>query len=167
MKIRNATLADIPHIHALGKDQKEFTVAQNTISFWPEKILKKIIQSTTDWILIAEEASEIQGFIILNYNKNFQKAIIENIYVAPHERRKGIAGKMLSKAIEKIKKEGGCYLCTLVEIENHKAKKFYIQQGFAPGKNFQWLDKTFSPEWEINFPIEKTTKSSTISPTNL
>lgn len=74
MTIRQATIKDIDKIHKLGKHVDEFDTTDKVVTFWPKHILKNCIESENDWLLIAEENSEIIGFIICNNSPVFKKA---------------------------------------------------------------------------------------------
>lgn len=88
MQIREATINDIDNIHNLGKQVDEFNVTNKVVTFWPKHILKNCIESDTDRLIIAEDKKEIIGFLIVNNNPTFKKAIIENIYITPQYRKK-------------------------------------------------------------------------------
>lgn len=146
MKIREAITADIDKIHILGNSVNEFNVSNEVVTFWPKHILHNCIVSETDYMLIAEEKNKIIGFIIINNSPVFKKAIIENIFVSPHLRRRGVAKKLLTAAINKVVSTDCEYICTLTE-NNSNAADFYISNGFNKGKNFVWLDKIFSDKF--------------------
>ncbi|MFH0854778.1 MAG: GNAT family N-acetyltransferase [bacterium] len=145
MKIRKAIIADIDRIHALGSTVNEFAVSDETVIFWPKHILRNCIESKTDWLLIAEENEAIAGFVIINNSPVFKKAIIENIYVFPQLREKGVAKKLLTTALDLINSTDCEYICAL--MDDDKAIKFYESNGFKKGRNFAWLDKVLSKEF--------------------
>ncbi len=145
MKIREAIIADIDKIYALGSTVNEFIVSDETANFWPKHILRNCIESKTVWLLIAEENEAIAGLIIINNNPVFKKAIIEDIFVSPQFREQGLAKKLLNSAMNIISAIDCEYVCALVN--NTNAINFFESNGFKKGKNFTWLDKVLSEEF--------------------
>jgi ribosomal protein S18 acetylase RimI-like enzyme len=88
MRTREATIKDINEIHRIASKVSEFSVSADTVNFWPKKILQNCVKSKSGLLLVAEENGKIIGFIIVNYNPTFSKAIIENIFVSPQYRGK-------------------------------------------------------------------------------
>lgn len=149
MIIREAKLEDVDKIYNLGKVVEEFNVSGEAATFWPKHILRNCIKSKTDWLILAEENDEILGFTIINNSPVFKKAVIENIFVTPQHRKKGIGKKLLTAAVEKIRETDCEYICILTEADNETAIDFYVGSGFNRGKNFAWLDKVLSDEFSI------------------
>ncbi|MFA5871261.1 MAG: GNAT family N-acetyltransferase [Parcubacteria group bacterium] len=148
MRIRKAKVDDVKKIDELGRDVSEFSVSKDTVNFWPKKILRNCIQSKSGFLFVAEENEEIVGFIIINHNPTFKKAIIENIFITPSHRNREIAKKLLKTAIEKLKSIKCEYVCALVDSQNEKAEKFYITNGLKKGKAFVWMDKILSKNFK-------------------
>jgi len=145
MNIKKAITSDVDAIHALGNTENEFNVSDEVVTFWPKHILFNIIDSKIDLLLIAEDKNEIIGFIIINNNLVFNKAIVENIFVSPQFREQGVAKKLLDVAMDMIGTTGCKYICALTS--NDKAISFYKSNGFKKGRNFAWLDKVLSKEF--------------------
>ena len=138
--IREARLGDVEGILQLGNTVSEFQVSDDVITFWPEHIVKKIVSSKTDFIIVAVERKHIVGFIIANYNPTFGKAIIENIYVDPLYRGKGVSDRLRDYLLEKLRSVGCEYVCTLVESAGRDAITSYERYGFNHGIDCVWLD---------------------------
>lgn len=141
MKIRKAKLTDINKVISIGKNVNEFKVAKDTINFWPKNVLIKLVKSQKDLMLVAEEAGKIIGFVIVNYNNNLSKAIIENIYVLSEFRNSGVGKKLLDSTLTILKKRKCSYVLALVENKYIKTIKWYSKQGFTKGVQCTWLDK--------------------------
>lgn len=150
IKIRHATALDIGKLSKLGQDVSEFSVSDDTIGFWPQEILRDIVESSDAVLLIAEDGSELKGFIIANCNKAFKKVIIENIYVSPAARNLGIGKQLLAQLLTLVEKNGYEYVSTLIPLEAHEASKLYTDLGFANGEVFQWLDKSLSNNFKLS-----------------
>jgi len=150
MKIRKAVLSDVKAIFNLGKSVDEFQVSDEVVTFWPEDILKNCINSETSLLLVAEFNDQISGFIIINYNPSFKKAIIENIYVCPKFRKQGIGRQLLNSALAEIQRFGCEYVCAVVEEKNNAAIEFYTKSGFSKGIGCVWLDKILNEAFSID-----------------
>jgi len=139
--IRTATSKDIDEIVRLGNSVGEFQVSDEAVTFWPKQVLIDCMKNKEAPILVAEENKHIAGFIIANYNPCLKKAIVENIFVKPEYRRKGI-GESLLKAVSKNLTRLKCeYICAVVEEDNGAAANLYIKNGFDKGINCVWLDR--------------------------
>lgn len=147
MQIRKAQIRDIDEIFELGKNVTAFTTSKEVVNFWPKPILKSVIKSDKNWIFVACEKKKIIGFIIVNYNEVFKKALIENIFVNLQFRKLGVGKLLLDTVLEVLKKNNCKYICALTEI-NCPAVKFYLNNGFNKGRSFQWLDKVIGKEFE-------------------
>jgi ribosomal protein S18 acetylase RimI-like enzyme len=147
MIIREATLKDVDSIHKLGENVDEFNTTEEVVTFWPKHILQNCIESKTDWIMVAEEDGEIIGFTICNNSLVFKKAVIENIFVSPQHRKKGVGKKLLNAIVDKIKSTDCEYIAIFTEDNNDTAIDFYVRNGFTKGKNFAWIDMVLSDKF--------------------
>lgn len=140
MNIRRATTQDVDAIHALGQSVAEFSVNEGTITFWPKELLTQAVRSDDVLIFVAED-TELVGFIIVNLNRGLKKAIIENVYVHPDQRGRGIGDKLLDSVVELLPSLGCEYIATLIPTEAKGAFELYVRNGFSTGETFLWLDK--------------------------
>ncbi len=147
IKIREARIEEIPEIIALGNKVNEFQVGEEVTTFWPKHILENIIRSKTDFLIVAAHRNKIVGFVIANYNPTFGKAIIENIFVAPEYRGKGVSNGLRDYLLKKLKQVGCEYICTLVEINSKAAITSYKRYGFKEGITCVWLDYILSEKF--------------------
>lgn len=144
IRIREASVEDIDTIHDLGETVSEFSVNDETITFWPQDILAHAIASNDAIVLIAELNQEIVGFIIANLNISLRKAIIENVYVRPENRDVGIGGKLLNELLISLGSTDIEYICTLIPLDTDNASRLYLEAGFSKGESFLWLDMSLS-----------------------
>ncbi|HEU5122082.1 MAG TPA: GNAT family N-acetyltransferase [Candidatus Saccharimonadales bacterium] len=148
MIIRTAAPEDAKVIHTLGEAVSEFATGRDTVTFWPEGILKAAVQDATVIILVAEVGQEITGFIIANCNKPLSKALIENIYVQPAYRGQGIGTALVQALIKEAKTRGYEYIAVLTPPDDTPAIKTYEKVGFMPGETFLWLDYNESEQFK-------------------
>jgi ribosomal protein S18 acetylase RimI-like enzyme len=144
INVRRAEAKDVDAIHSLGEPVSEFSVSNETITFWPKDILARAIGSNGVVILAAEANQQIVGFIIANLNVSLRKAIIENVYVRPENRGAGVGNKLLDKLLLSLEDIGIEYVSTLIPLEADDASRLYLEAGFSKGESFLWLDKSLS-----------------------
>ncbi|MFB6075794.1 MAG: GNAT family N-acetyltransferase [Candidatus Aenigmatarchaeota archaeon] len=144
INIREAGLNDLDRISNLGSKIREFEVSEDTRTFWPRKILKKCINDPEDICLVAERKKKIIGFLIVNYNSNFKKAIIENIFVMERYRRKGVGTELIKNLLQKLKKLKCEYIGSLVNLDNIKGIEFYGSVEFDRGRKFILFNRRIS-----------------------
>lgn len=140
MNIRQAAVEDADTIYELGKSVEEFAVNDETVTFWPKELLVQAIQSEDALIFIAEDEAMV-GFVIVNYNRSFKKAIIENMYVSPDKRGQSIGDQLLEDAIQQLITMDCEYVATLVPPNAQGALDLYFRNGFSQGETFVWLDR--------------------------
>jgi len=140
MEVRTATTQDVDAIIELGTSRDEFQVSAKVVSFWPKNILFDCIKTKNNPIFVAVDNNQIIGFIISNYNPDFKKAVIENIFVKPKFREKSIGEKLLKALLNELKLAGCEYVCTLVQEQSNSATRFYLKNGFNKGITCIWLD---------------------------
>lgn len=143
MAVRQAQVADVEAIHRLGENVSEFSVNDETITFWPKELLMDAVGSDDVLLLVAED-TEIVGFLIVNYNRSLKKALVENIYVRPDARGQGIGDQLLQKMFERLPEVGCEYVATLVPLDAGSAINLYERSGFSRGESFLWLDRSLS-----------------------
>jgi ribosomal protein S18 acetylase RimI-like enzyme len=142
--IRKAETKDVAEMHRLGRAVAEFSVNEETVTFWPEDILTRAVGSHDTSILVAEAGQEIVGFIIANLNVSLRKAIIENVYVRPDKRDAGIGGRLLDELLALLRRTPIAYVSTLIPLHADSALRLYGEAGFSKGESFLWLDKSLS-----------------------
>ena len=144
IRIRRASVEDVDNIHNLGETVSEFSVNDETITFWPKDILAQAVASKDTLILIAEADQQVIGFIIANLNFSLRKALIENVYVKPENRDAGVGSKLHDKLLASLNGTAIEYISTLIPLDADNASRLYLEAGFSKGKSFLWLDKSLS-----------------------
>ncbi len=133
MKIRRATLEDVPGINALHKDSvlglcaahySAIELSQWTDALRPEKYVALFAGRE---FLVAEEGEQILGFAVLD----LKDSLINATYVSPNAVGRGI-GRSLVQAMEGVARQGGVRQLQLSSTLN--AVPFYKRLGFTPVK---------------------------------
>lgn len=140
MIIREMTVADIPAIHKMAKDEVGFRVADSQEScFWPLVELERWVTSGDDVLLVAEDAGKIVGFVLTTLHRPTGKVTLENQFVLPECRGKGIAKALMGEMEKQLKAKGATYLHFLVKVSNENMGA-YENMGFVRGYNFSWFE---------------------------
>lgn len=148
MIIETASASDVDVICALGRDVGEFEVSAETVGFWPAEVVAEAIESPEAVVVVARDGDSVVGFAMANLNQAFRKAIIENIYVVPAQRGSGVGRQLLERVCSIATIDRGCeYVAALVPTDAEAALATYLGAGFAQGKAFVWLDKSFAKEF--------------------
>jgi ribosomal protein S18 acetylase RimI-like enzyme len=146
--VRKALPSDLAKILELGSDIQEFSVAEETVDFWPEAVLRDALVSSDVVILVATNNMAITGFIIASLSKSLRKATIENIFVSSSMRNQGIGAQLVSNLLDILQTHGIEYVATLVPPSAHGAQALYTNAGFTKGELFLWLDKPLSAAFQ-------------------
>lgn len=84
-----------------------------------------------DRALVAEEAGQIVGFMALDFASWNRRAVIEHLYVAPGQRRRGLGGQLLAEAERAARAAGMRCLWLETNNLNHPGVQFYQRLGFS------------------------------------
>ena len=140
LKIRKATVKDLDIVAELFlKQLRELKKFEPSLKVGTKKEAKKAVRG---WgkhtkyfvILVAEADREIVGFVNgMTYRhsiRNKREGFVNNTYVLPEYRRKGIATKLLTSIIKKFKMRN-LTMCTLdAYVKNKKAISLWKKMGF-------------------------------------
>lgn len=140
IEIRDAKSEDVSAVYALGEHVDEFHTSDQAPTFWPKAMLGACVGKDDVYFLVAISGKEIVGFIIVNLNKNLRKALIENIFVKPGFRKRGIGLNLTKKVIERAKSDQYQFISVLTPPDDIAAINTYQRAGFSKGETFLWLD---------------------------
>ncbi len=133
MKIRRATLEDVPRINALHRESilglcashySALELSQWTDALRPEKYVALFAGRE---FIVVEEDDQILGFGVLDLSNS----LVNATYVSPKAARRGI-GRSLVQAMESAARQGGVSQLHLNSTLN--AVPFYERLGFIQGK---------------------------------
>ena len=133
MIIRRARLSDYEGLIPLLND----FVGDDRYSRRDNDSFAKMLRDSRSFVFVAKEKKRLIGFVtfcvrkVVRYSKPIME--IDEMYVSPDFRRKGV-GKSLLKLAEKKAKELGCRKMFLESHEDRKgAHKFYASMGYKKG----------------------------------
>jgi ribosomal-protein-alanine N-acetyltransferase len=119
--VRPAKPTDIPTLLALAQ-------ASPTASHWSQAQYDDIFAGTPRTILVVEDASTIQAFLVAQtLGPDWE---IENIVVAASEQRRGLGTLLLEALLERAQRAQAAILFLEVRESNRAARAFYEHHGF-------------------------------------
>ena len=144
-KIRPVTIGDYDSLYALWNSTEQSKRALNPVDdsrAGIEKYLKR--NPSTCFLAYSEEGEgeKVIGVILAGHDG--RQAIIHHMCVDPGCRRRGIAGALVQKAEEALKKEGISKVFGLVFRDNDSANEFWEKQGYTVRTNLNYRNKSLN-----------------------
>lgn len=137
IRIRPASPDDASTIHRFIAELAEFEREPEAVETTPERIREQLAaQSPPFECLLAEVAGEAAGFALFfpNYStwRGRQGIYLEDLYVSPAFRRRGVARALVRRVAEIALERGAGRLELSVLDWNHGAMDFYRSLGARP-----------------------------------
>jgi len=131
LKVRRANEGDILALSMLTEEfMPEGATTEKRV-----RILRKALKNPNYELLVAEVEGEIAGFIdqwvICDFAHGAKPSYIQNLYITPKHRRKGIAGRLLQEIIRSAENEGVLEIHVVTEFENKPAINLYRKHGLV------------------------------------
>lgn len=122
---------------ALARDQRDYDshiVPERNRSTVREAVLRRIV---SDELLVAREDGGVVGFVMFTresgqYEQDVQRGVVQNIYVVPDHRRRGIGTALLTAAEDALTESGVDRVALDVMAKNEDARRFYRRHGYGP-----------------------------------
>ncbi|MDI6794518.1 MAG: GNAT family N-acetyltransferase [bacterium] len=142
ISVRRLTAVDVLDLLGIGVSQPEFECAELPDS-WKEEELRLWLQSEFDICLGAYDiGGQLVGDCLSHVHVEANKVHIENVFVTPKFRRKGIASGMLrilKNSYENAFPDKRFRLIGVVLCSNRKAIRTFEKAGFGIGEKCYWL----------------------------
>ena len=140
--IENISNEDIDSIIQLGTDVPQFDTGTNSLKFFSEETLERMVKSDNCVLLAAKRSGEIIGFIITSINIDTRDAYIHTILVIEQVRNQGIGGMLLDKTLTKLREtpEKCNHVFGLVHPDNLASLHLLARLGFDSGTVFKYND---------------------------
>ena len=152
-------VADLSHLDDLQRLVAEFRdLLQRSHPYdtaLRENLQRLLTKGEAEFLLAVDDTRRAVGYIQQRYRYSLWlsggEATLEDLYVSPASRRRGVATHLVQFAIERAK-EKGCHTIKLDTNEsNHDAIRLYRRLGFLSGstrfsKSRQlWFEKSLGP----------------------
>lgn len=136
--VRSVKNSDLESVLEFGRSDEAFSVSQD-IRFYEGHEVSEFIDHP-DWAVgIAEIDDEIVGFVSV-HRMSGHWAMLDNFYVVPAERGKGVSKLMYAWFMNVIKTWNTNYVTTLVNLDDDKTIKLLKNHSWSPQKQYQLLD---------------------------
>ena len=132
---------DYDAIYELWNSTEQSRRALNPVDDSREGIARYLARNPNT-CFAAEREGRIIGVILTGHDG--RRAIIHHLCVHPDCRRMGIAGDLVSRAEEALKKEGIQKIFGLVFKDNDAANDFWEQQGYTLRTNLNYRNKSLN-----------------------
>ena len=132
---------DYDAIYELWNSTEQSRRALNPVDDSREGIARYLARNPNT-CFAAEREGRIIGVILTGHDG--RRAIIHHLCVHPDCRRMGIAGALVSRAEEALKKEGIQKIFGLVFKDNDAANDFWEQQGYSLRTNLNYRNKSLN-----------------------
>ena len=132
---------DYDAIYELWNSTEQSRRALNPVDDSREGIARYLARNPNT-CFAAEREGRIIGVILTGHDG--RRAIIHHLCVHPDCRRMGIAGGLVSRAEEALKKEGIQKIFGLVFKDNDAANDFWEQQGYSLRTNLNYRNKSLN-----------------------
>lgn len=123
MKIRRATVRDIPRLISIAQESE--SAGHWTVSQY-EQALTEAPPSRI--VLVLEEGGEVVGFVVAA--EIAREWELENIAITAPLRRKGYADRLVGILMEELRKSSAESIYLEVRVSNHAARRLYEKWGF-------------------------------------
>ncbi len=99
-----------------------------------ESVLRHIV---ADELLVAREDGDLAGFVMFTvesgqYDQDVRRGVVQNLYVAPDHRNRGIGTELLTAAEAALDEHGVDRIALDVMASNDDARRFYRRHGYTP-----------------------------------
>lgn len=144
MRIIRLSEVHVKDVLSLGVSQNEFDCAQLG-DFWTEDELISWFKNSVNICIGIYLNEKLLGYCLSHVNYSINKVFLENIYVAPEDRNKGIGTLLLNEVIRLYKIEAKYIVnlryVALVKSDNYSSIKLALSCGFTLGDSMIWLQK--------------------------
>ena len=134
MNIRKATPKDcsaLERINLIAQKERGWWIPQNA------RFYKKFLKKNSNDVLVAYDDNNLIGFLSLEYNKEQKSVWINDVFVIPAARKRGVAKKLVELAIKRWKNKSK----SIVLLTSDNNVPIFEKIGFKKKLNFMELVK--------------------------
>ena len=149
VEIRAAALPDIPQLLALVRRYWEFEKIAGFTALRVELVLKQLLAEPrlgSAWV--AEEGGQLIAYLIavlvLSVEHQGLMAEIDEFFVRPEARGRGVGARMLAAAEAALAARGCVRLQLQLSETNEPARAFYERRGYGARGGYRLLDKALA-----------------------
>jgi len=145
--VERATLENKEILNELMQRQFEEHEIMYTTEILATAIQAMLERDDLGCFLIAKEKEQVIGFAAISYAWTLEhggkSAWLDELYVLPAYRGRGVGGELVARVIEEVGREG-CWAIDLeVEEEHRRAERLYERKGFERLKRSRWAKSLY------------------------
>lgn len=149
ISIRFVTIEDYDAIYQLWNSTEQSRKALNPVDDSREGIERYLKRNPTTCFLAESkdgtgDAPEVAGVILTGHDG--RRGLIHHLCVHPSFRREGVAGLLVKKAEEALRREGINKIFGLVFKDNEPANAFWEKQGYTLRTNLNYRNKSLNDQ---------------------
>jgi ribosomal protein S18 acetylase RimI-like enzyme len=149
MELRRATLSDLPALIPLFDSYRQF-YGQPSDPGRAERFLRERLERDESVLFLAREGSTPAGFVQL-YPSFWSVAacrawILNDLYVAPEFRGRGVARALMEWARAHAELTGAQGMSLATQRDNHTAQRLYEAQGWVRDEEFYHYELAVPPK---------------------
>jgi ribosomal protein S18 acetylase RimI-like enzyme len=101
------------------------------------RIREAILRGTVAGRVLVARGERVVGFVMVDvesgsYDQDLDRGLVQNIYVVPEFRDRGVGGDLLAAAERLLRDRGVDAVALEVIAGNEDARRFYREQGYRP-----------------------------------
>ena len=143
INVRRAISADMDTLFLLMERQ----FAEHQIEFEPAELRQAMhemfVREGLGFFMIAHIREEVVGIAAISFAWTLehcgQAAWLDELYVLPEYRSRGIGGILLDSVIAEVRRAGCRAIDLEVEADHSRAEKLYLRKGFTPHQRNRWV----------------------------
>jgi GNAT superfamily N-acetyltransferase len=148
--VRRAAPGDIPRLLALVRRYWDFEGIPGFTALRVELVLQRLLSDPRlGQVWVADSGGRLTGYLIavqvLSVEHQGLMAEIDEFFVLPEERARGIGGGLLAAAEAALTAAGCVRLQLQLGVANSDGRAFYQRRGYAPREGYALLDKPLAP----------------------
>ena len=146
MNIRLAAASDIPALLALVRRYWDFERIEGFTALRVELVLQTLLADPRlGLVWVAETEGHLEGYLIavlvLSVEHQGLMAEIDELFVVPPARSRGIGGRLLAAAEAALTARGCVRLQLQLGLANAAGRAFYQHRGYGARAGYELLDK--------------------------
>jgi len=141
LKLRIGRFSDSEELLGMLNSSSELQASEEGNTYTKEWIDDALKDKKKNIVLIAEENRKIIGFLVSEIWLRKRYSFLNDIYIAPEYRQKGIATKLMDEYENRCEKLNIRAIIGLVLTTNEKMHKFKEKLGYKRGSAFYLYEK--------------------------
>jgi GNAT superfamily N-acetyltransferase len=149
--VRRGVAADIPGLLALIRRYWDFEGIADFAALRIELVLKQLLgESAPGAVWVADAQGTLLGYLIvvtvLSVEHRGPMGEIDEFFVLPEVRSRGIGAQLLRTAEEELARRGCIRLQLQLARGNSRARSFYERRGYGARAGYELLDKALGAD---------------------